>query len=115
MKELLIIVSLLYASLTFVSGQSTYSATKADPRLYIKASTPNGDYMEINYDINAPGFVELHLFNPDKKKVWIKGRVSNKSGVDKIRIPKKGLKSNGRWAFVLKYKGKDYNGSFFIN
>ncbi|MEM6801846.1 MAG: hypothetical protein AAF696_10620 [Bacteroidota bacterium] len=115
MKKILIIFSFLLASSFSLLGQSSYTATKADPRLYIKASTPNGEYMEINYDINAPGFVELHLFNPDKKKVWIKGKVSNKSGIDKIRIPNKGLKNNGRWAFVLKYKGKDYNGSFFVN
>lgn len=115
MNKLFIILSFLIVSVSVSLGQGSYSATKADPRLYIKASTPNGEYMEINYDINAPGFVELHLFNPDKKKVWIKGKVTNKSGVDKIRIPNKGLKVNGRWTFVLKYKGKDYEGSLFVN
>lgn len=113
-KSIIIFSSLILAYTCSFGQSSSYSVTKADPRLYIKASSLNGDYMEINYDINAPGFVELHLFNPDKKKVWIKGRVSNRSGVDLIKIPKKGLKVSGRYTYILKYKGKDYSGSFSV-
>ena len=88
----------------------------ADPKLYITSIKKTPDYVELTYEITMAGFVELHLFDPEGKKVWIKGRVTDRTGYDKIRIPAKGLKAKGeRYTFILKYKGKDISGSFYAD
>lgn len=91
------------------------AAPKEDPRLYINRTDFKGDYMEINYEITNAGFVELHLFDPSGKKIWIKGKVTDRIGVDLIRIPKKPLKPGERYSFILKYKGKEYSGNFYTD
>ncbi|MEZ4772091.1 MAG: hypothetical protein R3D00_02835 [Bacteroidia bacterium] len=87
----------------------------ADPRLYITKLEQKADVVEIAYEITMSGFVELHLFDPDGKKVWIKGRVTDRVGVDKILIPRAPLKSGQRYTYFLRYKGRDYPGSFYAN
>ncbi|MCB0841184.1 MAG: hypothetical protein KDD63_07050 [Bacteroidetes bacterium] len=89
---------------------------EVEPRLYIGTIKKTPQYVEINYEITVPGFVELHLFDPDGNKVWIKGRVTDRTGFDKIPIPAQGLKRKGeRYTYFLRYKGKDYSGSFYAD
>ncbi|MEZ4684685.1 MAG: hypothetical protein R3B47_01010 [Bacteroidia bacterium] len=38
------------------------------------------EFVEIDFDVNYGGFIEIHLFDEDGKKVWIYGRVFDKSG-----------------------------------
>ncbi|MDX2248528.1 MAG: hypothetical protein SF052_17215 [Bacteroidia bacterium] len=85
----------------------------ADPRLYITKLEQKPEFVEIAYEITMAGFVELHLFDPEGKKVWIKGRVTDRIGVDKILVPRSPLKSGQRYTYFLRYKGKDYSGSFY--
>jgi hypothetical protein len=86
------------------------------PRLYMGTTKKTPEYVELNYEITVPGFVELHLFDPDGTKVWIKGRVTDRVGFDKIRIPAKGLKRSGeRYTYFLRYKGEDYESSFYAD
>ncbi|MDX1906804.1 MAG: hypothetical protein SF053_07190 [Bacteroidia bacterium] len=84
-----------------------------EPRLYINSTVNSTDFVEIIYEVNSPGFIELHLFDKAGKKIWIKGKVTDKAGADAIKIPRKPLVKDDRYTFVLKYKGKDYNGSFY--
>lgn len=88
---------------------------QSTPRLYITATDQKPDYVEVKYEITLAGFVELHLISPNGKKIWIKGRVTDRKGVDYIRIPKKPLKAGARYTFILKYKGKDYSSSFYAS
>lgn len=105
----------LKASLVLFLLIPIFTQAQSDPRLYITATDQRPDYVEIKYEITLAGFVELHLFGPNGKKVWIKGRVTDRKGVDYIRIPTKPLKSGERYKFVLKYKGKDYSSSFYTS
>ena len=121
MKKL--IASSLLLFLTFFVIQTGWSInpeidgfSSAEPKLYISTPKKVPGYLELTYEITMAGLVELHLFDPDGKKVWIKGRVTDRAGFDKILIPAKGLKRKGeRYTFILKYKGKDYNGSFYAD
>ncbi|GAB4428739.1 MAG: hypothetical protein OHK0039_47320 [Bacteroidia bacterium] len=89
-----------------------------EPRLYIQSTTVKADYVEIIYEINNPGFVELHLTGPKGNKVWIKGKVSERAEsdriVDYIRIPKAPLEAGQRYSYVLRYKGQEYASSFYV-
>ncbi|MEO1415157.1 MAG: hypothetical protein AAFW00_07750 [Bacteroidota bacterium] len=106
------LIILFFLSLSSAYAQSV-SSTSSTPRLFIKDITDKGSYIEIIYEINKPGFVELHLFNSDREKLWIKGKVTDRIGLAKIRVPTKPLVSGQRYPFVLKYKGKDYNRTIF--
>lgn len=90
---------------------------KAAPRLYIKGETLRPDYVEVGFEINHAGFVELHLFSPEGKRLWIKGTVSDRGDaeriMDYIRIPRAPMEAGKRYTYQLKYKGKVYNGSFY--
>ena len=67
-----------------------------DPKLYINSPTNRGDKMLIQYEVNMPGFVELHLFDKEGEKIWIKGKVTDRIGQDYIAIPRKPLKIGDR-------------------
>lgn len=107
MKQLLFICVLLAA--IGLRGQTR----SADLRLYITGTVPEKDYIEIRYDITAPGFVELHLMDASGKKLWIKGKVTDRKGLDYIRVPRAPLKPGERYPYILKYKGKDYSGTLY--
>ena len=113
MNRHILFTFLLFLLPFFMQEANLTAQLSKEPRLYVKTTQVNGDYMEITYEITSPGFVELHLFNPEKEKIWIRGRVTNRIGVDVIRIPRKPLKPGERYTFMLKYKGSDYNGSFY--
>ncbi|MEZ4825964.1 MAG: hypothetical protein R3C61_06675 [Bacteroidia bacterium] len=109
-----------FSLLTFILVVLPAATSKAgkptvDPRLYITKLEQKPEFVEITYEITMAGFVELHLFDPDGKKVWIKGRVTDRIGVDKILIPRSPLKSGQRYTYFLRYKGKDHSGSFYAS
>ncbi|MEO0898902.1 MAG: hypothetical protein AAFY71_20990 [Bacteroidota bacterium] len=111
------LISILFVTfgLLFVSplmGQTSSSTTPL--RLRIKNKINKGEYYEIQYEITKPGFVELHLYNSKYEKLYIKGRVTDRTGLDKIRFSTKPLESGKHYPFVLKYKGKDYKGTIFL-
>lgn len=85
------------------------------PRLYINSVDNRGAYFEIQYEITAPGYVELHLLDENEEKLWVTGKVTDRSGVDVHRIPSSPLKAGKRYAFILKYKGTDYSSFFYTN
>jgi hypothetical protein len=80
----------------------------------VESTTNKGAFVEINYDINFPGFVQLYLFNAEKEQIWIKGNVTDRIGKGFFRISTTPLKTGERYSFILKYKGKDYTGSFYM-
>ncbi len=92
-----------------------YSTSSRPPRLYINSVDNKGDHFEIQYEITAPGYVELHLIDEDEKKLWVTGKVTDRVGADVHRIPRSPLESGKRYTFVLKYKGKDYDSFFYTN
>ena len=113
MKQLWCSLILAFAlSLSYSFAQTNYSTTST-PRLFIKDISDKGSYIEIVYEINKPGFVELHLFSSDQEKLWIKGKVTDRIGLAKIKVPTKPLERGKRYPFVLKYKGRDYNRTIF--
>ncbi|WNJ16037.1 hypothetical protein [Pontibacter sp. G13] len=109
----------------FAQSSST-SLTRA-ARLYVNSTQDIGDYYQINYEVNAPGFVELHLIGPNGKKLWIKGQVTERAYTtstsdgrqenikDKFLIPKKPLKVGERYDFFLMFKGTEYKSSFYAD
>ncbi|MEO0473531.1 MAG: hypothetical protein AAF206_28215 [Bacteroidota bacterium] len=99
----------------FIPHLLNADTASVEPRLYINSTTSKAEYVEIIYEITMPGFVELHLFDKDDEKLWIKGKVTDRVGSDYIRIPKKPLKIGERYKIVLKYKGKDYDRSLWVD
>jgi hypothetical protein len=109
-------LSSLMALAALMLSLSASAQTASEPRLYYKGSAfmQNKEAMLIRYEVNTPGFVELHLFNAEGKKVWIKGKVSEKLDSEEfIPVPVKPLESGKRYSFILKYKGKEYSGNFY--
>ena len=86
------------------------------PWLSYKEAKVFDKYIELTYEISNPGYVELHLQDRDRKEIWVKGQVHDSAKEEELqgfKIPRKPLKSGERYGFVLKYKGKDYRGSFY--
>ncbi len=107
--------ALLFSLLLTITFSFTPSVEAGpSPRLYAESPVNKGEYVEIVYDINFPGFVQLCLFNEEKEQIWIKGRVTDRVGKDYFRISTNPLKAGARYTFILKYKGKDYPGSFYM-
>lgn len=107
MKKFLLLTLLGLLSLGFIHAQ--HSA----PRLYINNTRVLPKKVEVDYDITYGGFVEIHLFDQDNKKVWIKGKVCKKLGPYTFTIPSKSLKSGERYSYYFRYKGEEYQGSFY--
>ncbi len=107
MKTLLIAILITLGSLGPIIAQN------APPRLYINSTRVSATVVEIDYDITYGGFVEIHLFDQDGKKVWIKGVVNQKLGSFTFRIPARPLKPGDRYTYFFRYKGSEYNGSFY--
>lgn len=91
------------------------SAQQDPPRLYINQTNMSPSFVEIAFDVNYGGFIEIHLFDEDDKKIWIYGRVFDKSGNYVFKIPNKPLISGKRYRYYFRYKGEEYNGSFYAS
>ena len=94
---------------------SAQTQTQAASKLYKSSAVIEATVVKIPFEITNPGFVELQLFNADKERIWIKGKVVNRVGKSYIAIPRKPLKPNQRYEYILKYKGKDYPSSFYAS
>jgi len=104
---------LFLVSLFMIVAVSAVSAQEIPPRLYINQTNVASDSVRINYEINYGGYVELHLFDDDGKKVWINGNVKRRLGRYIFRVPARPLKAEMRYTFFLRYKGEEYHGSFY--
>ena len=82
-------------------------------RLFIKKIQVHDTYVSVTYELNFPGFVELHLSNPEGRKIWIRGKVADQAGIHSVKINREPMEEGKRYSFILKYKGKDYSGSFY--
>jgi len=96
------------------SSYSSYSSQVKPPRLYIRDTKQPSGFMRIQYEINYPGFVELHLFKNEwiadesrfeKKLLLIRGKVTDRAGADYISFPTEPLEPGERYPFELHYKG----------
>lgn len=97
------------ASYGFVSSPQTDS----NPKLVLAGVDFTPSHVIIRYDITFPGFTELHLFeNSTNKKVWIHGVADKEIGSQEMRVPARNMKPGETYKFILKYKGKDYAGTF---
>lgn len=105
---------LLIGTLGFATAAFAQVAGSTQARLFIKSTENRGDFVEIVYEINFPGFVELHLSDSKGEKLWIKGTVTDHKGFGKVRVPTKPLEPGKYYPFILKYKGKDYKGTIFM-
>lgn len=83
------------------------------PRLYYNDAKILSDRVVLQYEISNPGYVELHLMGRSGDVLWIKGKVHDESGEQTFEIPRKPLELGERYSFTLKYKGRDYGGSFY--
>ena len=88
-------------------------STDEDHRLDINEIKVQESYVQIDYEITFGGFVVLHLKNSTGEKIWVKGKVEDTAGNFIFRISRKPLELEKRYSFILKYKGKDYSGSFY--
>lgn len=104
---------LFLLSIILSFGIVQLNAQDIPPRLYINQTNVSSDSVRINYEINYGGYVELHLFDEDGKKIWINGNVKRRLGQYVFRIPSRPLKTDMRYTFFLKYKGEEYHGSFY--
>ncbi len=106
------VLLILFGSLRTILGYQIVIVSN-EPRLYVEEITIHDDHVNIQYEVNYPGFVELHLFDPEGEKVWIKGLVADKSGIHDFHISRKPMIEGKRYSFILRFKGKDYSRSFY--
>jgi len=106
------VLLVLFSSLHTIQGNEAISVLN-EPRLYVEEITIYDDHVNIQYEVNYPGFVELHLFDPEGEKIWIKGLVADKAGIHDFNISRKPMIEGKRYSFILKFKGKDYSRSFY--
>lgn len=113
------IVLLIAFTFTFLMTPSVSPALpvpqplQGTPRLYITGTQMTPNAVLLKYDVTYAGFVELHLFDQQGDKIWIKGNVVDKVGAHIFPIARKPLKTGERYSYILKYKGKEYTGSFY--
>lgn len=100
-------------SIMLAFGLNQLSAQDIPPRLYINQTNVASDSVRIHYEINYGGYVELHLFDEDGKKLWIHGDVKRRLGRYVFQIPARPLQTDMRYTFFLRYKGEEYHGSFY--
>ena len=106
---------LIISFLMLMTSWASLSAQQHPPRLYINQTRVMDNVIEIDYDITYGGFVELHLFDQSGKKIWIKGVVNQKLGSFTFKIPTRPLKAGERYTYFFRYKGDEYNGSFYAS
>jgi len=115
MSKYLFLIALLFCFAPVLKGQASTPPPEPPevPALYITGtSDTDPKNVEIAYDITHSGFVELHLMDSKKNKIWIKGYVIPKAGAHVFKIPIEPMKVGEKYDFILKFKGKDYLGSF---
>lgn len=118
MKKVLVILLTFFTLSSITDAHNIWQPTEVVyegvPRMVMSGASNSGKFVEISYNINYAGFVEIHLFNGEGKKVWIKGQVIEETGDHKFRVPTKPLKSGQNYSFILMYKGKEHPGTFSI-
>jgi hypothetical protein len=118
MKQLIVLASLWLTALTGFA-----QLNQIPPRLSGNTAIQAGGNIEIRYIVNYPGFVQLYLYNDKKECVWIKGKTTEtimdtggrQTGEGMFRISTRPMTAGERYTYVLKYKGKDYQGSFYVS
>lgn len=108
MKSLLILALLSWTSLT----KTIDLAWSEPPRLYINQTKVGDRYIEIHYEINFGGYVELNLKNNEGEMIWEKGVVVDNKGKHIFRIIRKPMTEGDYYSYTLQYKGREYYGSF---
>lgn len=125
MKSLLLTLALalLTSAVCAQSSPSPYRTSTQAPRIYVKSTEQRSGYLGIQYEINFPGFVELHLYKNEwiaeegrfeKKLLLIRGKVTDRAGVDYISFPVAPLEAGERYPFELHYKGDTISRSVSI-
>ncbi|MBX7240908.1 MAG: hypothetical protein K1X92_04105 [Bacteroidia bacterium] len=110
-----IILLILCAGLagSFSRVQAQVSDYYEEPRMYIGSVNPSGEFMEVNYDINTAGYVELHLIDSKGQKLWIKGQLRSKKGQYTFKIPLEPMAKNEKYDVLIKFKGKEEKSYFY--
>ncbi len=108
---LLILCAGLVAS--FSSAQGQVSDYYEEPRMYIGSVSANGEFVEVNYDINTAGYAELHLIDAKGQKIWIKGQLRSKKGQYMFKIPVEPMAKNEKYDIIIKFKGKEEKSYFY--
>lgn len=112
MKNIVLLIAFALSFLMAPALSPTLSA-QGMPRLYITGTQVAPNAVLLKYDVTYAGFVELHLFDQQGEKIWIKGDVVDKVGAHIFPISRKPLKKGERYSYILKYKGREYTGSFY--
>lgn len=97
----------------FTCAQAQVSDYYEEPRLYLGSISTNGNFVEVNYDINVAGYVELHLIDPKGQKIWIKGQLRNKKGQYLFKIPTEPMTKNEKYNILVRFKGKEEKSNFY--
>ncbi|MFN0200643.1 MAG: hypothetical protein ACKVTZ_03945 [Bacteroidia bacterium] len=113
MRFYFVIFLLLFCATFSLKAQYMDGAPPEVPALMLTGIEENATHVVIAYEITHPGYVELHLYNEKKKRVWIKGKVDEKPGKGALKIPVEPLKPNEKYEYLLKYKGTDNKGFFY--
>ncbi|MCI4666904.1 MAG: hypothetical protein MRZ79_02005 [Bacteroidia bacterium] len=111
------LITVLFLAGMFLFGKQVFAQGEFQTtplKLKIKDKVDRGTHIDIIYEITMPGFVELHLFNSKDEKLYIKGKVTDRIGLDKIQISTKPLTRGKFYPFILKYKGKEYKSTIFL-
>lgn len=82
--------------------------------LHLKSTLISGNTVKIGYEIPYPGYIEFLLFDKEGKMLWYNAYVKDK-GDHFLAFKREKLESGISYTFTLRYKGKDYPGTFVNN
>jgi hypothetical protein len=85
-----------------------------DVVLNLTGNLISGNTVKIGYKIPYPGYVEFFLFDKTGTRLWYNAYVKDK-GDHFLAFKNEKLESGITYNFALRYKGKDYPGSFVNN
>lgn len=86
----------------------------ADVVLNLKSTLVSGNTVKIGFEIPYPGYIEFFLFDNTGKRLWYNAYVKDK-GEQYLAFKREKLQSGAAYQFTLRYKGKDYPGTFVNN
>lgn len=82
--------------------------------LNLKSTLISGNTIKIGYEIPYPGYIEFLLYNGDGKMLWYNAYVKDK-GDHFLAFKREKLELGTSYQFTIRYKGKDYPGTFINN
>lgn len=96
------------------ASPSPLNAPAPDVVLNLGTTLISGNTVKIGYQIPYPGYIEFLLLEKGGKMIWYNAYVKDK-GEHFLAFKREKLELGVSYNFTIRYKGKDYPGTFLNN